>query len=611
MCGIVGAVARRDVPEILLEGLKRLEYRGYDSAGLAVIPRGSGRIDRRRRVGKVKELADSLRAEPLAGSVGIAHTRWATHGAPAERNAHPHMSRERICVVHNGIIENFEQIRAALQARGYRFESETDSEVIAHLIESLQSEGVRLIDAVRLAIKQLDGAYAIAVMSRDEPDRLVGARVGSPLVVGIGIGENFLASDVLALRPVTDRFVFLEEGDLVELTAQELAVWSITNENVVRSTVRVQLDSDDVDKGNYRHHMLKEIHEQPKVIRDTLEGRLTRSRVLEPAFGAKAGAIFDRVKSVTIVACGSSFYTGSIAKYWIEGIAGLPCQVEIASEYRYRGVAVPPDSLFVTISQSGETADTLAALRMAKGAGYTATLTLCNVATSSLVRESDLALMLEAGPEIGVASTKAFTAQLVDLALLTILLARRRGLSSEREAELVAALHGLSGVVEETLKLDTVTAKLAEQFMDRRHALFLGRGSLYPVALEGALKLKEISYIHAEGYPAGELKHGPLALVDEDMPVVAVAPNDDLLSKLQSNLQVVRARGGELFVFADRNAGFVNEPGVTVIPVPSVHEMLAPIVYTIPLQLLAYHAAVLKGTDVDQPRNLAKSVTVE
>ncbi len=611
MCGIVGAIARRDVPGILLEGLKRLEYRGYDSAGLAVIPHGSVRIERRRRVGKVKELIDSLRADPLFGHVGIAHTRWATHGAPLERNAHPHMSRDRICVVHNGIIENFEQIRLKLKQDGYQFDSETDSEVIAHLIESLQVDGRNLVDAVRLAIKHLEGAYAIGVMSRDEPDRLVGARVGSPLVVGIGIGENFLASDVLALRPVTDRFVFLEEGDLVEITADGLTVWNIDACNVVRATVHVQLGSDDVDKGNYRHHMLKEIHEQPKVIRDTLEGRLTKTRVLEPAFGVKAGAIFDRVKSVTIVACGSSFYTASIARYWIESVAELPCQVEIASEYRYRGVAVPPDSLFVTISQSGETADTLAALRMAKTAGYAATLTFCNVATSSIVRESDLALMLEAGPEIGVASTKAFTAQLVDLALLTILLARRRGLTRDREAQLVAALHGLPGVVEEALRLDPFIAKLAERFMDRRHALFLGRGPLYPVALEGALKLKEISYIHAEGYPAGELKHGPLALVDEDMPVVAVAPNDDLLSKLQSNLQVVRARGGELFVFADRSAGFVDEPGVTVIPVPSVHEMLAPIVYTIPLQLLAYHAAVLKGTDVDQPRNLAKSVTVE
>jgi glutamine---fructose-6-phosphate transaminase (isomerizing) len=611
MCGIVGAIARRDVPGILLEGLKRLEYRGYDSAGLAVIPHGCTRIDRRRRVGKVKELSDSLDAQPLTGTIGIAHTRWATHGAPLERNAHPHMSRDRICVVHNGIIENFEEIRQSLRGQGYRFDSDTDSEVIAHLIESLLVDGRTLVEAVRLAIKHLEGAYAIGVISRDEPDRLVGARVGSPLVVGIGIGENFLASDVLALRPVTDRFVFLEEGDLVEITTNGLTVWSVANENVVRTTVRIQLDSDDVDKGNYRHHMLNEIHEQPKVIRDTLEGRITKTRVLEPAFGVKATAIFDRVKSVTIVACGSSFYTGSIAKYWIEGLAGLPCNVEIASEYRYRRVAVPADGLFVTISQSGETADTLAALRMAKSAGYAATLTLCNVATSSMVRESDFALTLEAGPEIGVASTKAFIAQLVDLMLLAILLGRRHGLSAEREAEIVTALHALPSIVDETLRLDAVIATLAEQFMDRRHALFLGRGPLYPVALEGALKLKEISYIHAEGYPAGELKHGPLALVDEDMPVVAVAPNDDLLSKLQSNLQVVRARGGKLYVFADRKAGFIDEPGITVIPVPSVHELLAPIVYTVPLQLLAYHAAVLKGTDVDQPRNLAKSVTVE
>jgi glucosamine--fructose-6-phosphate aminotransferase (isomerizing) len=610
MCGIVGAVAHREVSGILLEGLKRLEYRGYDSAGLAVI-HDDATIERRRRVGKVKELGDSLTQSPLDGRIGIAHTRWATHGAAAERNAHPHMSRERICVVHNGIIENFESIRSRLTSQGYVFESDTDSEVIAHLIESLACEGRSLLEAVRLALKDLEGAYAIGVISRDEPDRMIGARVGSPLVVGIGIGENFLASDVLALRPVTDRFVFLEEGDLVEITSGGLSVWNVDDASVVRSSVHVQLDSDDVDKGNYRHHMLKEIHEQPKVIRDTLEGRLSKNHVLEPAFGLKAGEIFDRVKSVTIVACGSSFYAASIAKYWIEGLARLPCHVEIASEYRYRNVAIAPDSLFVTISQSGETADTLAALRMAKHGGYAATLTLCNVATSSLVRESDLALMLEAGSEIGVASTKAFTAQLTDLVLLTILLARRHGLGDAREAELVGALHGLSRVVEQALALDDVTAKLAEQFMDRRHALFLGRGALYPVALEGALKLKEISYIHAEGYPAGELKHGPLALVDEDMPVVAVAPNDELLGKLQSNLQVVRARGGQLYVFADAGAGFSDAHGITVIPVPSVHEMLAPIVYTVPLQLLAYHAAVLKGTDVDQPRNLAKSVTVE
>jgi glucosamine--fructose-6-phosphate aminotransferase (isomerizing) len=611
MCGIVGAVARRDIPAILIEGLKRLEYRGYDSAGLAVIAHGGNCVQRRRTVGKVKELVASLAASPLDGTTGIAHTRWATHGAPLEKNAHPHVSRHRVAVVHNGIIENFEEIRRELKGAGYRFESDTDSEVIAHLIDSLYGEGRRLVDAVRLAVKRLDGAYAIAVMSKDEPDRLVGARVGSPLVVGLGIGENFLASDALALRPVTDRFIFLEEGDLVEVGRDEISVWSVADESVVRASVRVKLGAEDVDKGNYRHHMLKEIHEQPNVVRRTLEGRISRQHVLEQAFGARAAGIFDEVRSVTIVACGSSYYTGSVAKYWIEEIARVPCSVEIASEYRYRKVAVPPGSLFVSISQSGETADTLAALRIAKSSGYAATLAICNVALSSLVRESDLGFMLEAGPEIGVASTKAFTAQLVDLLLLAIVLGRRHGLAAEREAELVAALHGLPDVIERTLALDSTIVQLAERFLDREHALFLGRGSLYPVALEGALKLKEISYIHAEGYAAGELKHGPLALVDEEMPVVAVAPNDDLLEKLQSNLQVVRARGGELIVFADPDTGLVNEPGVTVIHLPRVHDVLAPIVYTVPLQLLAYHAAVLKGTDVDQPRNLAKSVTVE
>ncbi len=612
MCGIVGAAARRDVPGILLEGLKRLEYRGYDSAGLSVIPANARRVDRRRTVGKVKELADSLAKSPLAGHTGIAHTRWATHGAPLEKNAHPHLSRGRVSVVHNGIIENFEAIREELKAKGYSFDSDTDSEVIAHLIDSLYGEGRKLVDAVRLAVKRFDGAYAIAVMASDEPGVLVGARVGSPLVVGIGIGENFLASDALALRPVTDRFIFLEEGDLVEVTTDGVSVWSLADESVVRATVRVKIGSaDEVDKGNYRHHMLKEIHEQPGVVRRTLEGRITKKHVLEPAFGVRAKEIFDAIDAVTIVACGSSFYTGSVAKYWIESIAKIPCTVEIASEYRYRDVAVPPRSLFVTISQSGETADTLAALRIAKSAGYSATLAICNVAMSSLVRESDTALMLEAGPEIGVASTKAFVAQLVDLLLLAILLGRRRGLTNDQEAELVAALNGLPDLVEHTLALDDVIAKLAERFVDREHALFLGRGPLFPVALEGALKLKEISYIHAEGYAAGELKHGPLALVDEQMPVVAVAPNDDLLEKLQSNLQVVRARGGELIVFADPATGIKPEPGVTVIHLPAVHDVLAPVIYTVPLQLLAYHAAVLKGTDVDQPRNLAKSVTVE
>jgi glucosamine--fructose-6-phosphate aminotransferase (isomerizing) len=611
MCGIVGAIARRNVPGILLEGLKRLEYRGYDSAGLVVIPPGECRLARRRTVGKVKELVDSLAANPIEGSIGIAHTRWATHGKPVERNAHPHVSRDRVAVVHNGIIENHAALRADLEARGYVFSSDTDTEVIVHLIESHYAAGTTLLDAVRAAIKHLDGAFAIAVVSREEPDRLVAARVGSPLVIGIGIGENFIASDVLALRPVTDRFIFLEEGDLVELKADEVNVWNVDDTSVVRASVRVEIGVDDVDRGRFRHHMLKEIHEQPRVIRDTLEARLGRTQVLEEAFGVQAHDVFERTKSVTIVACGTSFYAGSVGRYWIEELAGIPCHVEIASEYRYRRIAVPQDSLFVTISQSGETADTLAALRLAKDMGYMATLTLCNVPTSSVVRESDLALMIKAGPEIGVASTKAFVAQLVDLLLLAIALGRHHGLAREREAELVTAMQSLSDVVEDVLALDGDIRALAERFVDREHVLFLGRGPLYPIAMEGALKLKEISYVHAEGYAAGELKHGPLALVDEQMPVIAVAPNDDLLEKLQSNLQVVRARGGQLFVFAGSDAGFRDEPGITVIPIVPAHEILAPIVYIVPLQLLAYHVAVLKGTDVDQPRNLAKSVTVE
>ena len=611
MCGIVGAVADRNVPAILMEGLQRLEYRGYDSAGMAVIPSRDGGFDCRRKVGKVRELRDDLARRPVTGRIGIAHTRWATHGVPSEANAHPHISRERICVVHNGIIENFEPLRAELQAAGYQFASETDSEVIAHLVEHHYAHGDSLLDAVRTAVRRLEGAYAIGVMAFDQPDRIVAARMGSPLVVGIGIGENFIASDPLALRPVTDRFIFLEEGDLVEITRDSVAVWNVHNESVVRSSIKVELGHDDVDKGNYRHFMQKEIHQQPKVIRDTLEGRIGRVRVLEQAFGVKAPAIFDQTKAVTLVACGTSFYAASIARYWIEELVGIPCQVEIASEFRYRKVAVLPDSLFVTISQSGETADTLAALRVARSIGYIATLTFCNVATSSLVRESDLAMMIQAGTEVGVASTKAFTAQLTDLLLLTLLLGRRHGLHPDKEAEIVAALHGLEADIERTLLLDQTIRKVAERFIDRAHALYLGRGPMFPVAMEGALKLKEISYIHAEGYPAGELKHGPLALVDEHMPVVAVAPNDELLEKVQSNLQEVRARGGELVVFADETLALHADPGVTVIPLPAVHRVLAPIVYVVPLQLLAYHVAVLKGTDVDQPRNLAKSVTVE
>ncbi len=609
MCGIVGAVADRNVPPILLEGLKRLEYRGYDSAGVAVVG-SDGELNRRRKVGKVQELVDSMEQTPLTGRTGIAHTRWATHGVPAENNAHPHASN-RVCVVHNGIIENFEELREELRAQGYEFASETDSETIAHLIDANLAAGLDLLEAVRTSVKRLEGAYALGVVCKDDPDRIIAARAGSPLVIGKGIGENFIASDVLALKPVTDRFIFLEEGDLVEITRGSISIWNMDDESVIRSDVRVELGHDDVDKGNYRHHMQKEIFEQPKVLHDTLEGRIGRTQVLEQAFGVKAKNIFDQVKAVTIVACGTSYYAASVARYWIEELVGIPCQVEIASEFRYRPLAVIPNSLFVTISQSGETADTLAALRIAKDAGFFATLTICNVPTSSLVRESDLALMIQAGTEVGVASTKAFTAQLTDLMLMTLLLGRRHGMAPACEQELVKGLHVLDSLVDEALGLDEVIQRMSERFIEKHHALFLGRGTMFPVAMEGALKLKEISYIHAEGYPAGELKHGPLALVDDDMPVIAVAPNNELLEKLQSNLQEVRARGGELFVFAGEDSGFREEPGVTVIPLPKVNPILAPIVYVVPLQLLAYHVAVLKGTDVDQPRNLAKSVTVE
>ena len=611
MCGIVGAVADRNVTPILLEGLQRLEYRGYDSAGVAVIPPGEAHMVIRKRAGKVRELAAGLSADPVQGLIGVAHTRWATHGVPSEKNAHPHSSNGRICVVHNGIIENFERLRAELEAEGYVFVSDTDSEVVAHAVDYHYAREKSLLEAVRAAVRRLHGAYALAVIAREDPGRIVATRIGSPLVVGVGIGENYIASDVLALKPVTDRFIILEEGDLVDITRDEISVWNLDDESVVRATVKVEMGVDDIDKGNYRHHMQKEIFEQPRVLANTLAGRIGRHRVLEHAFGVNASAAFDRTRAVTIVAAGTSYYAASVARYWIEEHAGIPCSVEIASEFRYRKPVVAPDSLFVTISQSGETADTLAALRAARPLGYFATLTLCNVATSSCVRESDLALMTQAGTEVGVASTKAFTAQLTDLVLLLVLLGRRHGLDEATESRIVEGLRRLAECVEQALALDGRIKALAERFADHHHALFLGRGTMYPVALEGALKLKEISYIHAEGYPAGELKHGPLALVDEDMPVVAVAPNNKLVEKLQSNLQEVRARGGELFVFADRNSGIRDGPGVTVIRLPEVDPLLAPIVYVVPLQLLAYHVAVLKGTDVDQPRNLAKSVTVE
>ena len=611
MCGLIGAVADRNVVPILLEGLQRLEYRGYDSAGVGVVAEPGGAIEVRRRTGKVRELVDDLEGAPLAGRTGIAHTRWATHGPPQQVNAHPHQSNGRICIAHNGIIENADALRAELTAAGYAFASQTDSEAIAHLIDFYCAPETSLVDAVRTAVDRLEGSYALAIMAKDDPGRIVATRVGSPLVVGKGIGENYVASDVLALRAVTDRFIILEEGDLVEITADEISVWNLEDESVIRSTIKVEVGVDDTSKGNHRHHMQKEIFEQPQVLRSTLEGRISRERALEHAFGVRAAEVLDRTQGVTIVACGTSFYAASIARYWIEEHVGIPCQVDIASEFRYRSVVVAPGSLFVTISQSGETADTLAALRIARQLGYFATLTLCNVPTSACVRESDLALMTQAGTEVGVASTKAFTAQLANLALLTAVLGRRHGMAAAFESQLIANLRDLPDKLEQALALDGRITALAEQFADRHHALFLGRGSMYPVALEGALKLKELSYIHAEGYPAGELKHGPLALVDEDMPVVAVAPNNELLQKLRSNLQEVRARGGELYVFADPAIPFEDGAGMTVIRLPEVDAMLAPIVYAAPLQLLAYHVAVLKGTDVDQPRNLAKSVTVE
>ncbi|MEM1434085.1 MAG: glutamine--fructose-6-phosphate transaminase (isomerizing) [Pseudomonadota bacterium] len=611
MCGIVGAVAEREISRILLEGLKRLEYRGYDSAGLAVITPDGGSIETRRQVGKVQSLVDDVEVSPVYGSTGIAHTRWATHGVPSVANAHPHISNNRIALVHNGIIENYEELREELRAAGYCFRSETDTEVVAHLVDQLTQQHGCLLSGVRAAIKRLTGAYGLGVVSLAEPGKIIAARSGSPLVVGLGIGENFIASDVLALRAVTDRFIFLEEGDLVEVTKDHIKVWDANGDAIHRTQQALELGQDDVSKGNFRHFMQKEIFEQPQVIHRTLEGRLGEHQVLEQAFGLKAPEIFDQAQAVTIVACGTSYYAASVARYWIEELSGLPCTVEIASEFRYRKVAVTPNNLFVTISQSGETADTLAALRIAKDVGFFATATICNVPTSSLVRESDVSLMIMAGTEVGVASTKAFTAQLTDLMLLAILLGRRNGLGAEREAELVQSLHELEKVVDAAISLDPVIDKLAERLIDKHHALFLGRGSMFPVAMEGALKLKEISYIHAEGYPAGELKHGPLALVDDQMPVIAVAPNDELLEKVQSNLQEVRARGGELFVFTDKDTGFEESDGVTVIEVPKVSSLLAPIVYVVPLQLLSYHVAVLKGTDVDQPRNLAKSVTVE
>ncbi|MDO8406306.1 MAG: glutamine--fructose-6-phosphate transaminase (isomerizing) [Pseudomonas sp.] len=610
MCGIVGAVAERNITAILLEGLKRLEYRGYDSAGVAVFTNDE-KLERMRRPGKVSELENALEAEPLIGRLGIAHTRWATHGAPCERNAHPHFSGD-LAVVHNGIIENHEALREQLKALGYVFTSDTDTEVIAHLLNHKLKDLRDLTVALKATVKELHGAYGLAVISADQPDRLVAARSGSPLVIGLGLGENFLASDQLALRQVTDRFMYLEEGDIAEIRRDSVHIWDVTGQTVERESVQYRDGAEAADKGEFRHFMLKEIHEQPAVVQRTLEGRLSPNGVLVQAFGPQAAELFAKVRNVQIVACGTSYHAGMVARYWLEELAGIPCQVEVASEFRYRKVVVQPDTLFVTISQSGETADTLAALRNAKELGFLASLAICNVGISSLVRESDLTLLTQAGREIGVASTKAFTTQLVGLLLLTLSLGQVRGtLAKGVEATLVEELRRLPTRLGEALAMDSTVEKIAELFAEKNHTLFLGRGAQFPVAMEGALKLKEISYIHAEAYPAGELKHGPLALVDNDMPVVTVAPNNELLEKLKSNLQEVRARGGQLIVFADEKAGMTNGEGTHVVHMPHIHDILSPILYTIPLQLLSYYVAVLKGTDVDQPRNLAKSVTVE
>ncbi len=611
MCGIVGAIARRDVVPILIEGLRRLEYRGYDSAGVAVLTE-SGKIKRLRTVGKVRMLQDAIELDPTQGPLGIAHTRWATHGVPSERNAHPHISRDGVAIVHNGIIENHDELRDELKRSGYEFSSETDTEVIAHRIHYHLQKTADLFKAVRATVAELEGAYALAVISQKEPERIIVARVGCPVVVGIGEGENFVASDVAALLPVTRKFIFLEEGDVCEIRRDSVRICDQDGNTVQRPARESELSADAAEKGDYPHYMLKEIYEQPRAVAQTLEERVAGGKLLEAAFGPAAQAVFARTEAVRIVACGTSFHASVVAKYFIEQICRLPCWVEIASEYRYRNPVVPKNTLFVSVSQSGETADTLAALRAAKQAGYLSQLAICNVPESSLVRESELVMLTRAGPEVGVASTKAFTTQLAAMNMLVVALAKFHSADAERERGLVQKLLGIPSLIEATLKLDPVIKELAKRFVDKQHALFLGRGAMYPIAMEGALKLKEISYIHAEAYPAGELKHGPLALVDEDMPIITVAPNNDLLEKLKSNLQEVRARGGELYVFADPEAGMKSSDGVTVIEMPRhVSYFQAPAVYTIPLQLLAYHCAILKGTDVDQPRNLAKSVTVE
>lgn len=610
MCGIVGGTAQRDIAPILIEGLKRLEYRGYDSAGLAVIGYRDG-LQRRRAMGKVRELDKQVKADPIGGGTGVAHTRWATHGEPSENNAHPHICKGKVALVHNGIIENHDVLRAEQKSLGYEFTSETDTEVVVHQVHKHLELVDDLLKAVQLTIDDLEGAYGLGVISTSEPERLIAARSGSPLVIGVGIGEHFIASDVAALLPVTRRFIFLEEGDIADIRRDTVTIYDVDGNEVTRPEKESEQSGDAVERGQYRHYMQKEIHEQTKAVADTLDGRIgTNGEILEAALGPAAKTLLAKVKSVQLIACGTSFHAGLVAKYWMESIAGIPCQIEVASEFRYRETVVGDGCLFVSISQSGETADTLAALRQAKREGYIGSLTICNVPESSLVRESDLALMTRAGPEIGVASTKAFTTQLAALLLLVISVGRYHKLSSDHALAIGKDLLKLPSLIENVLSMEGQIEDLAKAFAEKNHALFLGRGVQYPIAMEGALKLKEISYIHAEAYAAGELKHGPLALVDADMPVIAVAPNDDLLDKLKSNLKEVKARGGELYVFAHVGADF-GEDDIHVMDVIDVPEILAPIIYVIPLQLFSYHVALIKGTDVDQPRNLAKSVTVE
>ncbi|SEH06551.1 glutamine--fructose-6-phosphate transaminase (isomerizing) [Candidatus Venteria ishoeyi] len=608
MCGIVGAVAERDVVPILLEGLRRLEYRGYDSAGLAVI--SEGQLQRQRVSGKVQGLSDVLQKQPLRASTGIAHTRWATHGKPSNANAHPHIAQS-IAVVHNGIIENYRELRAQQQAHGVVFTSETDTEVIVHQIHYYSQQGQDLLQAVQSTLQDLEGAYALGVISQEEPGRLIATRCGSPLVIGVGIGEHFIASDVAALLPVTQRVLFLEEGDIADIQQNDFVLYDAAGQNISRKIHTSTLQADAVERGEYRHYMLKEIYEQSRAAADTLDGRLSQDHVLEAALGPQAEKLLENIQAIQIIACGTSYHAGMVARYWLESIAKIPCNVEVASEFRYRNPLASPNTLVVTISQSGETADTLAALKETQRLGFGPSLSICNVPESALVRASDLVLMTRAGPEIGVASTKAFTTQLIALLLLTLIIAKRRGLEAAEETRIVHNLQQLPTLINHALQLDERIEALAEQFADKHHALFLGRGIHYPIAMEGALKLKEISYIHAEAYPAGELKHGPLALVDNNMPVVAVAPNDALQAKLKSNLQEVEARGGEMLIFANHQGFLENLENVQVIELGEIDDIISPIIYTIPLQLLSYHVALIKGTDVDQPRNLAKSVTVE